>query len=98
MNNRLPDTVVARKRTPIFDHASVPAGLLRGHNTREGVWALIVVLDGQLRLRLHEPPSERVLDARSPGVIAPGQVHDIEPMGAVHFFVEFYAEAGAPPI
>lgn len=92
MSVRLPDTVIAYRRTPIFDQDSVPAGLLRRHDTKPGVWGLIVVLDGQLRLRFHEPVSERILDPQSPGVIAPQQPHDVEPIGAVNFFVEFYGD------
>ncbi|CAN5922302.1 hypothetical protein BH11PSE3_BH11PSE3_30790 [soil metagenome] len=92
MSARLPDTVIAYRRTPIFDQDSVPAGLRRRHDTKPGVWGLIVVLDGQLRLRFHDPVSEQILDSQSPGVIAPQQPHDVEPIGAVRFFVEFYGD------
>ena len=37
------------KRTPSFSEATVPAGLLADHATKEGVWALIQVEDGALR-------------------------------------------------
>ena len=97
MSHTLPNDVTAYKRTPIFDQDGIPAGLRRRHATKDGVWALIVVLEGQLRLRLLDTDSQRVLDAQTPGVIEPRQPHEVEPMGAVSFFVEFYDRAGAAP-
>lgn len=91
MNGGLPDGLVAYKRTPVFDENTLPAGLLRDHSTKPGVWALIQVLEGQLRYRIAEPPSESVLTPGSPGVVRPQQVHEVQPIGAVRFFVEFYA-------
>jgi hypothetical protein len=35
-----------------------------------------------------------VLAPDAPGVVAPEEPHEVEPLGAVRFFVEFYA---APP-
>jgi tellurite resistance-related uncharacterized protein len=107
MRDALPDTVVAYRRTPIFDQDSLPAALRRRHNTKEDVWGLIVVLEGRLLYRVLEPLCERILDPQTPGVIKPGQAHEVEPVGPVSFFVEFYgdpktiapvADDGATPI
>lgn len=91
----LPDNVVAYKRTPIFDQNSVPAGLRSQHATKDGVWGLIVVLEGQLLLRFPEAGSQRLLEPHTPGVIEPRQAHDVEPIGSVNFFVEFYRDPQA---
>ncbi len=88
----LPAGLVAYKRTAIFDESTMPAGLRRGHRTKDGVWGLIRVLDGRLRYRILEPLSEEILDSERYGVVWPAQSHEVEPIGAVRFFVEFYAE------
>jgi tellurite resistance-related uncharacterized protein len=93
MSDVLPDGLVAHKRTPIFDQDSIPAGLRRRHNTKAGVWGLIVVVEGRLRFRLLDPSSERILDTRNSGVVQPMQPHEVEPLGPVRFFVEFYGDA-----
>ena len=95
MRSALPDDVVAYKRTAIFDQNSIPAGLRRRHATREGTWALVVVLEGRLVLRFLDGGPERLLDAQTPGVIEPQQPHEVEPAGPVSFFVEFYDRAHA---
>jgi tellurite resistance-related uncharacterized protein len=99
MDGGLPDGLVAYKRTPVFDQDTLPAGLLRNHSTKPGVWALIHVLEGRLRYRVVEPPQETVLTPGNPGVVRPQQVHEVQPIGPVRFFVEFYAarqDEGSP--
>lgn len=78
------------KRTPIFDETNVPADLRREHRTKPGVWGVIRVLEGQLRYRILEPPSETVLDPARPGLASPNQPHCVEPIGAVRMQIEFY--------
>ena len=91
MSAALPDGLVAYKRTPVFDEGSLPAGLRKDHDTREGTWALIHVLEGQVRYRVYDPPSEEILSAGKPGVVRPRQRHRVEPLGPFRLFVEFYA-------
>ena len=87
----LPDDVSLYKRTPDFTTDTVPAGLLHSHNTKEGVWGKIVVLEGQLRYRILEPNLEElVLDPMTPGVVEPTIRHEVAPLGEVRFYVEFY--------
>jgi tellurite methyltransferase len=87
----LPEGWVAYRRTPIFDETSVPRALLSRHGTKPGVWARIHVLEGELRYRLHAPfDEEQRLDASAPGVVLPGVEHDVTPLGAVRFYVEFH--------
>ena len=97
MSNVLPDNLFAYRRTPIFDQDSLPAALRRRHTTKDDMWGLIVVLEGRLLYRLLDPRSERVLDPQTPGVIKPRQAHEVEPVGPVSFFVEFYGDAKTVP-
>ena len=82
------------KVTPEFDRDSLPAGLRRVHSTKEGCWGLIRILEGRLRLSFPETGREAVLDPRTPGVVAPGEPHLVEPLGPIRMRVEFYR---APP-
>jgi tellurite resistance-related uncharacterized protein len=95
MQSTLPDDLTAYKRTPVFDQDSLPAGLRREHRTKEGVWALIRVLEGRLLYRILTPFQERVLTPEISGVVEPQQAHEVQPLGPVRFFVEFYAARAA---
>jgi tellurite resistance-related uncharacterized protein len=88
--NELPAQVAAYRDTPTFDQDSVPAALLRDHNTKAGVWGQIVVLEGVLELGIDEPSATLTLTPDVPGVVRPEQVHRVRPLGAVRFFVRFY--------
>jgi tellurite resistance-related uncharacterized protein len=86
----LPDSVSAYRRTPTFDQDSVPPGLLKAHSTRPGTWGRIVVVRGELLYRIIEPELEEVLlSARTFGVVEPGALHEVAPIGEVEFYVEF---------
>lgn len=93
---QLPPGLVAYKRTPVFDHDNLPAGLRREHRTRAGVWALIHVIEGRLRYRTLDPMSEQILCPGTPGIVQPEQPHEVEPLGPVRLFVAFYAAQRQP--
>ena len=95
MSDVLPPGLVAYRRTPVFTEETLPQALRHRHQTKAGVWALITIVEGRLRFRRLDPPSETVLDPATPGVVAPEEPHEVEPLGAVRFFVEFYAPSGA---
>jgi len=90
MSDKLPEGLKPYKRTPVFDQESVPAGLRREHRTKENVWGLIHVLEGNLLYRILSPLSEHMLTPDMPGVVHPQQPHEVQPVGPVRFFVEFY--------
>ena len=90
-NATLPAGLTAYKRTPIFDQDSLPAGLRREHRTKAGVWALIHVVEGSLRYRILDPLGEEILTAATPGIVMPEQPHEVEPLGPMRMFVEFFA-------
>jgi tellurite resistance-related uncharacterized protein len=92
----MPRGLTAYKRTPVFDENSLPAGLRREHRTKAGVWALIHVVEGRLRYRILEPFSEQVLTAGSAGVVAPQQAHEVEPLGPMRMYVEFFSDRPSP--
>lgn len=90
----LPHSAQAYRRTGIFTAATIPAGLLRSHATKPGVWGLIHVLQGHLIYRVTDPRHSRVETVLSPdqppGVIAPEVLHEVEPLDEVRFYVEFH--------
>jgi len=79
--------LVEYKRTPVFDEQSLPAGLRRDHRTKAGVYGRICVVEGRLRLSVGD--GERVLEAGEVAVTLPEQLHAVEPVGAVRFYVAF---------
>lgn len=92
----LPPNVRPYRRTDIFTETTIPKGLLRAHTTKEGAWALIHVVEGRLAYRIvdpRRPRSETVLTSSTPpGLVEPTIEHEVEPLGAVKFYVEFHRE------
>jgi tellurite resistance-related uncharacterized protein len=80
------------RSTPVFDEASLPAGLRSRHSTKAGVWGVIRVLEGRLRLTVLEPEGETVLDPSNPGLVLPEQPHFVEPLGPMRMQVDFHSE------
>jgi len=80
------------KVTPIFDEYSLPAGLRREHRTKPGVWGVIRILEGQVRLVKATEIS--VLTPGQPGLVEPEEPHWVEPIGSIRMQVEFF---DAPP-
>lgn len=89
-DNKLPDGVRPYKRTPVFDQDSLPSALRNNHRTKPGVWGVIHVLEGRLAYFSLTPRIHRILEPDTPGIVQPGEVHKVEPVGMVKFFVEFH--------
>jgi tellurite methyltransferase len=85
----LPEHVQVYKRTPDFTQQTVPAGLLRDHTTKPGVWARIVVTAGELEYSFGEPRRSFVLNRERTGIVRPEVPHQVKPRGEVVFYVEF---------
>lgn len=102
MNLPLPSGLEVYKQTATFTEATVPAGLLGDHSTKDGVWGLIEVESGMLRYLVTDPRRanrQQILVAGGePGVVEPTILHRVEPVGAVRFHVRFLREstAGTP--
>ncbi|PBN42922.1 DUF1971 domain-containing protein [Sphingobium sp. D43FB] len=84
------------RSTPIFDENTLPDALRNRHQTKEGVWGLIRVLEGELNLTYVEPHSEKVLTPGSPGLVAPQQIHFVTALGPLRMQVDFYNEPPTP--
>lgn len=80
------------RSTPVFDETSLPDALRERHDTKPGVWGLIRVLEGQLKLTILEPLCEAILKPGHPGVVLPQQPHFVTPIGAMKMQVDFYKE------
>lgn len=93
----LPPGLEAYRRTNTFSEQSVPAGLLKAHSTKAGIWGLIHVSEGELLYTVEDERrtrSERRLRAGSqPGVVEPTILHSIKPLGPVLFCVQFFRTA-----
>jgi tellurite resistance-related uncharacterized protein len=93
MMDSLPEGLESYKRTPTFTEASVPAGLLNEHATKEGTWGVIHIEEGSLRYVVTDPrrsATERIVTPDSaPGIIEPTVLHHVETLGSVRFHVEF---------
>jgi tellurite resistance-related uncharacterized protein len=92
----VPDPLPYRT-TPVFDETSLPQALRHEHRTRAGVWGVIHVLDGGLKLTLLDPPGERTLAAGDRAVVLPQQPHFVTPLGPVRMQVGFYDQPPALP-
>lgn len=86
--------VAPYRSTPVFDEASLPPALRGRHNTKAGVWGVVRVIEGRLKLTYLDPESELTLDPQTPGLLLPEQPHFVEPLGPVKMQVDFYH---APP-
>jgi tellurite resistance-related uncharacterized protein len=86
------------KTTPVFDESTLPAGLRRVHSTKEGVWGVVRLFEGRLRLSFPETGRDLVLTPGEPGFLEPGEPHLVEPLTPFRMQVEFYhvRPAGAP--
>lgn len=78
------------RSTPIFDEETLPKGLRTEHSTKAGVWGIVRVLEGRVKLTYLDPRSEIVLDPATPGLLLPQQPHFVEPLGAMRMQVDFY--------
>jgi tellurite resistance-related uncharacterized protein len=96
----LPVGLESYRRTDTFCERSVPAGLLKAHATKQGIWGLIRVTDGELHYRIEDerriPAERRLRPGLPPGVVEPTILHSVEPAGPVHFYVEFFRVAALP--
>ncbi len=78
--------------TPVFDETTLPAALRARHTTKTGVWGMVRVLEGKVKLTYLEPPSEILLDSNTHGLLIPEQPHFVEPIGKMKMRVDFYTE------
>ena len=80
------------KTTPVFTETTLPAALRREHRTKAGVWGLIRVLEGQLKLGFSDREDLQLLTPEQPAVVNPEETHWVEPVGPMRMQVDFYDE------
>jgi tellurite resistance-related uncharacterized protein len=80
------------KSTPVFDETTLPAALRREHRTKDGVWGVIRVLEGEVRFVV-AGGAETILTPDRPGLVLPDQPHHVEPLGKMRMQVDFYDHA-----
>lgn len=85
------------RTTPVFDAETLPAALRRTHSTKAGVWGIVRLLEGRLRLTYEEDGRACILSPDAPGLILPEQPHRVKPLGAMRMQVEFYDAAPTEP-
>lgn len=85
------------RSTPVFDQDTLPAALRNRHNTKAGVWGVIKVIEGQLRLTYLDPPADRILKAGERGIVQPQQWHYVTPLGSMKMQVDFFDQSPATP-
>ena len=83
------------RSTPVFDQDTLPAALRARHATKAGVWGVIRVLEGELRLTYLEPKSSVLLTPETPGQVLPQQPHFVTPLGPMKMQVDFYDQPPA---
>ncbi len=84
------------KTTPVFTEATLPEAIRNAHSTKEGVWGLLVVLDGAASLIFHDPERRVEVTPGRPATIPPEAVHHVETAGPMRMKVEFYREPPRP--
>ena len=90
----LPEGLSATHRTATFTEETIPAGLLKDHTTKAGVWGVINVVSGQLRYVVPSHGKDTVLRPGKVGIVEPEIPHHVASMGPVSFFVEFWRDDG----
>ena len=81
---------MAFHQTPEFTEETVPAGLLKDHTTKIGVWAKIWVTGRDAPLPPRRMNQTFELVPGTVGIVIPEVLHHVEPLGPVRFSVEFY--------
>lgn len=90
---QLPPNVNAYKKTKAFTELTIPAGLLKNHQTLPEVWGKIVILKGKIEYVIESGDDANeviVLDDGKFGVVEPQVLHHLRILDEVEFYVEFY--------
>ena len=82
--------------SPVFDQDTLPKAIRDAHNTKAGVWGLLRVLEGEVRLVFHEPARQVSVTPDRPEPIPPQAWHHVEVSGPMRMQVEFYRERPLP--
>ncbi len=89
----LPADVRLVRTSPTWTEHSMPAGLRRRHRLAAETWGRITVHDGALAFSMTSGPLLRreLVGAGATQAIPPEIDHELQPMGAVRFAIDFFA-------
>lgn len=88
----LPETLRLARTTAVWDEHTMPVGLRRSHRVAAGTWGRLTVHAGSLRFHAAtRPPIDLEVHSGSMQPIPPDIEHDVQPIGAVQFSIEFLA-------
>src|SRR5665213_2262632 len=86
----LPEGMQVVGSSPVWDECSMPSALRRSHRVARGTWGRLTVHEGRLHFTAQaEPPVDVVLETHATQAIPPELAHDIEPVGAARFSIEW---------
>jgi len=92
----VPEDWQAYRTTPDFNATSVPAGLLKDHSTKAGVWGELHVLSGDVIYVLTDPIQKTLqLSAGQTAGIPPEALHHVALSSDARFRVRFLKAAAA---
>lgn len=89
----LPDGLRVVRSAGPFDQDTVPPGLTRSHRVPEGLWGVLTVTDGQLRLSMPPDGPGQPLRAGQTHALPPGVPHRLLTNGPVSFRLDLYDQA-----
>lgn len=98
-HQRIPKDWTIQRSTPFFTKETVPAALLSHHNTAEGVFGQLCVMEGEVTYygfadeNATEPEIKVVIPAGSFGTSAPQQWHRIELSDDAQFNINFWSDS-----
>ena len=95
MTTQPPDGLIPSRSSPTFTEETLPAALQREHTLAPGHWAVLNVLEGNLRFVNLETSEERLISAPDLVTIHPGQPHRVAIEGRVRCRIDFYREPPA---
>lgn len=89
----LPEGAPCYRRIGPFDAATIPAGLLRRHDLKPGVWGVLTIAAGRIRFCWDdEAGGSRLLAPGDVLLIPPTVPHHLEREGPVRLSIAFHAE------
>ena len=83
------------RSTPVFTADSLPAALRKDHCTKAGTWGLLEVIAGALNYTVSLTGEKTMLRAGETMIIAPQEMHFVEPLASMEMQVHFYHERPA---
>jgi tellurite resistance-related uncharacterized protein len=78
--------------TSVWDENNLPAAIRETHQTKAGVWGILRVLEGSVRLLFEGSSTPVHVSPDCPALIPPEDKHRVELLGPMRMQVEFYSE------